>query len=43
MQRTRINGVELAPAEKSIEWGLKIVEYRADATVRAIKAALAKN
>jgi creatinine amidohydrolase/Fe(II)-dependent formamide hydrolase-like protein len=37
----RINGVELAPAEKTIEWGKKIVEFRADATVKAIKKAVA--
>lgn len=35
-----INGVELAPAEKTIEWGKKIVEYRADRTVQAIKKAM---
>ena len=35
----RINGVELAPAEKTIEWGRKIVDFRAEATVKAIKAA----
>src|SRR5262249_4575166 len=39
--RFRINGVELAPAEKTIEWGKKIVEFRADVTVKAIKKALA--
>jgi creatinine amidohydrolase/Fe(II)-dependent formamide hydrolase-like protein len=37
----RINGVELAPAEKTIEWGKKIVEFRADATVKAIRKAIA--
>src|SRR5262249_13812130 len=36
----RINGVELAPAEKSIEWGKKIVAFRADATVKAIRASI---
>jgi creatinine amidohydrolase len=35
----RINGVDLAPAEKTIEWGKKIIEYRADITVKAIRAA----
>ena len=35
----RINGVDLAPAEKTIEWGRKIVNYRADLTVAAIKKA----
>jgi creatinine amidohydrolase len=38
----RINGVELAPVEKTIEWGKKIVEYRADATVKAIRQASAR-
>jgi creatinine amidohydrolase/Fe(II)-dependent formamide hydrolase-like protein len=37
----RINGVELAPAEKTIEWGKKIVNFRAEATVKAIRAAIA--
>jgi hypothetical protein len=36
----RINGVELAPAEKTIEWGRKIVDYRAGATVDAIHKAI---
>ena len=38
----RINGVELAPAEKTIAWGKKVVEYRAETTVRAIRKAMAK-
>jgi creatinine amidohydrolase/Fe(II)-dependent formamide hydrolase-like protein len=38
----RINGVELAPAEKTIAWGRKIIDFRADATVQAIRKALAK-
>jgi creatinine amidohydrolase len=33
----RINGVELAPAEKTIELGRKIVAYRAEQTVKAIE------
>ena len=33
----RINGIELAPAEKTIEWGKKIVDVRAEATVKAIR------
>jgi len=37
----RINGIELAPAEKTIEWGKKIVNFRAEATVQAIKKAMA--
>jgi creatinine amidohydrolase/Fe(II)-dependent formamide hydrolase-like protein len=36
----RINGIDLAPAEKTIERGRKIVEYRADKTVAAIRKAL---
>ncbi len=36
-----INGVELAPAPKTIEWGKKIIEFRAKATVKAIEKAIA--
>ena len=36
----RINGVELAPAEKTAQWGKKIVAFRADSTVKAIRAAV---
>jgi creatinine amidohydrolase len=32
----RINGVELAPAEKTIELGRQIIDYRAEQTVKAI-------
>jgi creatinine amidohydrolase len=35
----RINGVELAPKAKTIEWGKKIVEFRTDATAKAYRAA----
>ncbi len=35
-----INGVDLATAPKTIEWGKKIIEYRASTTVKAIKKAL---
>jgi creatinine amidohydrolase/Fe(II)-dependent formamide hydrolase-like protein len=35
-----INGVELAPAAKTIELGKRIVDFRADATVRAIERAI---
>jgi creatinine amidohydrolase/Fe(II)-dependent formamide hydrolase-like protein len=38
----RINGVDLAPAAKSIEWGKKIVAYRAGITVSAIQKAIGK-
>src|SRR4029077_18273566 len=36
----RINGVDLAPAAKSIEWGSKIVDYRADLTSDLIRKAI---
>ncbi|HLJ09738.1 MAG TPA: creatininase family protein [Planctomycetaceae bacterium] len=38
----RINGIDLAPAEKTIEWGRKIVEHRAEITVSAIRRAIGK-
>jgi creatinine amidohydrolase/Fe(II)-dependent formamide hydrolase-like protein len=37
----RINGVALAPASETIAWGRKIVDYRAEATVAAIRRAIA--
>lgn len=37
----RINGIDLAPAEKTIEWGRKIIDYRADLTIKAIQKSLA--
>jgi creatinine amidohydrolase len=37
-----INGVELAPAEKTVEWGKKIIDFRAEATAKAVRKALAK-
>jgi creatinine amidohydrolase len=40
--RFRINGVNLAPAEKTIEWGRRIIDFRANATVKAIRAAIGK-
>ncbi|MBS0201386.1 MAG: hypothetical protein JSS49_00695, partial [Planctomycetes bacterium] len=33
----QINGINLAPQEKTIEWGKKIVEFRATATVTALR------
>lgn len=36
----RINGVDLAPAEKTIAWGKKIIDYRAEQTVKAIRHAI---
>jgi len=38
----RINGVELAPAEKTIAWGKKIIDFRAEIAVAAIRKALAR-
>jgi creatinine amidohydrolase/Fe(II)-dependent formamide hydrolase-like protein len=38
----RINGVELAPAETTIDWGKKIIDYRAEVTVQAIRKAVPK-
>src|SRR5262245_43597813 len=38
----RINGVDLAPAAKTIEWGKKIIDFRAEATATAIKKSIAK-
>ena len=35
-----INGFELAPVEKTIEWGRKIASYRAEQTVAAIHKAI---
>ncbi|MDR3638563.1 MAG: cyanophycinase [Isosphaeraceae bacterium] len=36
----RINGVDLAPAEKTVEWGRKIVDFRAGRTVEAIRKSI---
>ncbi len=36
----RINGVELAPAAQTVEWGKKIVDFRAEETVKAIRKAI---
>ena len=40
-KRFSINGVDLSPVEKTAEWGKKIIEFRAEATVRAIRKAIA--
>ena len=40
-KKTSINGVELYPTEKPIADGRKIVDFRADATVKAIQKLLA--
>jgi len=36
-----INGVDLAPVEKTVENGRRLVQYRAEITARAIRAAIA--
>ncbi len=36
----RINGVDLAPIEKTVEWGKKIIELRADSTVELIRKSI---
>jgi creatinine amidohydrolase len=36
----RINGVELAPAARTIEWGKKIIAFRAEKTTQAIGRAI---
>ena len=38
----RINGVDLAPKEKTIEWGRRIINFRADATIAAIQKSIGK-
>jgi creatinine amidohydrolase len=38
----RINGIELAPADKTIAWGKRIIDFRAEKTAIAIKNALAR-
>lgn len=40
-KKASINGVPLEPLDKTVEWGKKIVDYRADATVAAIRKATA--
>lgn len=36
-----INGVDLAPVEKTIAWGNKIIDFRANATIQAVRKSLA--
>ncbi|MGE3409830.1 MAG: creatininase family protein [Pirellulales bacterium] len=36
----QINGINLAPAEKTIAWGRKIVAFRTDQTVKAVRGAI---
>ncbi|HUR38394.1 MAG TPA: creatininase family protein [Planctomycetota bacterium] len=40
--RFRINGIDLAPAGKTVEWGRRIVEFRADKAVAAIRKSLGR-
>jgi creatinine amidohydrolase/Fe(II)-dependent formamide hydrolase-like protein len=37
--RFHINGINLAPAENTIAWGRKIIDFRAETTVQAIRKA----
>ena len=39
-KKFRINGIELAPAERTVEWGKKIADFRADVTVKALRKAM---
>src|SRR5262245_4189329 len=36
----RINGVDLAPVEKTAAWGRKIADYRAEVTIEALRRAM---
>lgn len=36
----RINGIDLAPAEKTIDWGKRVVDFRVDATIKALRPRL---
>jgi len=38
----RINGIDLSPAEKTIDWGRKIVDFRSEGTVKAFRASLSR-
>jgi creatinine amidohydrolase len=38
--RFRINGVDLAPIEKTAAWGRRVAEHRAEATVAALRRAM---
>jgi creatinine amidohydrolase/Fe(II)-dependent formamide hydrolase-like protein len=40
--RFRINGIDLAPAEKTIGWGRRIIAFRAEMTVKAIRTSVAR-
>ena len=38
----RINGVDLAPAEKTIRWGRQIIDFRAEVTKNVITKLISK-
>lgn len=38
--RFRINGVNLAPAEDTIKWGHRLISFRADATIAALRKSI---
>jgi creatinine amidohydrolase len=40
-KKASINGIPLAPVEQAVAWGKKLVDYRAQVTVDAIRKALA--
>jgi hypothetical protein len=40
-KKSTINGVDLAPAAKAIEYGKKMIAYRADVTVKEIQRMMA--
>jgi len=40
-KKASINGIPLAPVDQAVAWGKKLVDYRAQVTVDAIKKALA--
>jgi hypothetical protein len=39
--KASINGISILPAEKTIEHGRRIIEFRTDVTVEAIREAMA--
>jgi hypothetical protein len=39
--KASINGVDITPREKTIELGRQLTEFRAEQTVKAIRAAMA--
>jgi predicted nucleic acid-binding protein len=41
-KKATINGVDIADLAKTVEWGRKVVEYRAEGTVKAIQKAIEK-